>query len=92
MTDKNKNPTRKIAPLLKDNQSLGTRHIVGRHLQVSREDMEQLPGLKQVVLQHAAYIDTIMEVYYIHAGNKYCPWISMQLAEHRYVNIEITSN
>lgn len=64
--------------------------ITGRHLQVPSEDIENLPGLKQIVLQNAAFVDTIMDIYYVHAGNKYCSWIALQLPNHRYVSIDIT--
>lgn len=87
--DKNKKYNRVFAPTVKVSSSPDPVQFMGKHLQIIREDLEISPGLKEIVLREASFIDTIMEAYYVHAGNKYCPWIAMQIPDHRYVNINI---
>jgi hypothetical protein len=66
--------------------------VSGTHLLVSLEDIENLPGVKQIVEQQAGFVDFIMNNYYIHSGNKYCPWIALQIPYCTYVTIDITVN
>lgn len=61
-----------------------------KYLLVSLEDIENNPPIKSIVEQHAGFVDFLMMNYYIHAGNRYCSWIALQLPDPRYVNIDIS--
>lgn len=90
MTDKTKIINSEFAPTVKDTQSLDPmKNITGTHLLVALEDIENIPGLKAIVEKHAGFVDFIMMNYYVHTGNKYCPWIAMQLPQCSYVTIDI---
>lgn len=61
-----------------------------KFLMIADEDLEDTNIDPQLVNRNAHYIDRIMGISYVHAGNKYCSWFSLQLPNARYCDIEIT--
>jgi hypothetical protein len=60
-----------------------------KYLLVPLEDIEHNPILKEHVERSAGFVDFIMQNYYIHAADKHCTWIALQLHNPVYVTINI---